>query len=155
MALARESSALLCMEVDPNRPPGEAASAPLECQTSQPHRILVVDDDPLICELNTHRLVLAGYRVDVAADGVAGWDALQLNYFDLVITDNTMPRMTGIEMIEKVRAAGMVVPVILASGTVPEEQLIENTRLQPIATLPKPYTGVELLGLVKKFLERP
>jgi two-component system alkaline phosphatase synthesis response regulator PhoP len=134
------------------RKPGELASAALQCQTSLPHRILVVDDEPCIRELNTDTLIAAGYHVDVAADGAVAWDTIRLNNYDLIITDNAMPRMTGIEMIEKMRSGGMVVPVIMASGTLLKEELTQYPRLQPAAMLPKPYTGVELLGMVKKVL---
>jgi len=134
------------------RQPGKPAGAALQCRTSGPHRILVVDDEPCICELNTDMLTAAGYHVDVAANGAVAWDAIRLNNYDLIITDNTMPRMTGIEMIEKMRSGGMVVPVIMASGTLLNEELTQSSRLQPVVMLPKPYTGVELLGMVKKVL---
>ena len=94
----------------------------------------------------------AGYQVDVAENGAAAWDAIQLNNYNLVITDNTMPRMTGIQMIEKMRAAGMVVPVIVASGTMSKEELIHSPHLQPASVLPKPYTAANLLLMVKEIL---
>lgn len=140
------------MEENQIRQPGEPIRAALQCQTSRPHRILVVDDDPLIIELNVERLIAAGYHVDAATDGAVAWDILQLNNYDLIITDNTMPRMTGLELIEKMRSGGMVVPVIMASGTLLKEELTQYPRLQPVAMLPKPYTGVELLEMVKKVL---
>jgi len=130
---------------DPIRP-----RAALQGQTSRPHRILMVDDEPLIREINTDLLIAAGYQVDAVADGAAAWDTLQLNKYDLIITDNTMPRMTGIEMIEKMQAVGMFVPVIVASGTFPKEEATQSPRLQPVATLPKPYTPMKLLETVKK-----
>ena len=143
------------MKVDEIQQPGEPARAALQSQTSRPHRILVVDDEPLIRELNVERLIAAGYQVDAAEDGAAAWDTLQLKSYDLIITDNTMPRMTGLQMIEKVHAAGMVVPVIMASGTLPKEEFTRYRWLQPVATLPKPYTAAELLGMVKEVLARP
>ena len=102
---------------------------------NRPQRILVVDDEPLIRHLNIKALTAAGYQADAAEDGMAAWDALQLNDYDLIITDNTMPRMTGIQMIEKMHAAGMVVPVIMASGTLPKEGLAQSRLPQPTATL--------------------
>ena len=48
--------------------------------------------------------------------------------------------------------AGMVVPVIMASGTLPKDELAQSPRLQPVATLPKPYTAVKLLEMVKRVL---
>ena len=130
----------------------EPASETLQNQTNRPQRILVVDDEPLILHLNVNGLIAAGYQVDAAEDGTAAWDALQLNNYDLIITDNTMPRMTGIQMIEKMHIAGMVVPVIMASGILPKDELAQSPRLQPVATLPKPYTAVKLLEMVKRVL---
>jgi two-component system alkaline phosphatase synthesis response regulator PhoP len=130
----------------------EPNSASLQNQTNRVQRILVVDDEPLICHLNLKNLSEAGYQADAAEDGAAAWNALQLNNYDLIITDNTMPRMTGIQMIEKMHTAGLTVPVIMASGTLPKEKLTPSPMLQPIATLPKPYSAKQLLEMVKKVL---
>jgi Response regulator receiver domain len=54
-------------------------------------RILVVEDDISIRRLSTEMLIRSGYQVDAAADGAAGWKALQGKSYDLVITDNFMP----------------------------------------------------------------
>ena len=54
------------MEENQIRQPGEPIRAALQCQTSRPHRILVVDDDPLIIELNVERLIAAGYQPGAA-----------------------------------------------------------------------------------------
>src|ERR1700684_4363524 len=81
-----------------------------------PHRILVVEDDPILRRLNTSLLIEAGYEVDTAEDGAVAWDTIQLKTFDLLITDNSMPNVTGIELIKKVRAAGIAVPIIMATA---------------------------------------
>ncbi len=122
------------------------------CQLSRPHRILVVEDEPLMRHLNTKMLVDAGYHVDAAEDGAAAWDTLQRKNYDLLVTDNRMPKVTGIELIEKVRTARMPVPVIMATGAYPHEELIKSPHLQPTATLLKPYTAAEFLGTVQKVL---
>jgi DNA-binding NarL/FixJ family response regulator len=118
----------------------------------RPPRILMVDDEPLIRKLNKDLLTGAGYQVDAAANGAAAWATLQQHKYDLVITDNTMPRMTGLQMIEKMQAVGVFVPVIVASGTYPKEETTASARLKPAATLLKPYTPVDLLATVKKVL---
>jgi two-component system alkaline phosphatase synthesis response regulator PhoP len=91
-----------------------------------PHRILVVEDEPMICHLNTKMLLDAGYQVETAEDGGVAWDTLQLKSFDLLITDNAMPKVTGLELIEKVRSAGMALPVIMATGVFPEEAFTQS-----------------------------
>ncbi|MGA2246647.1 MAG: response regulator [Verrucomicrobiota bacterium] len=77
-----------------------------------PHRILVVDDDGDARQLTVDVLTGSGYEVVGVKNGAAGWSALQACHYDLIITDNRMPKMQGIEMIAKLRAASMTLPVI-------------------------------------------
>jgi DNA-binding response OmpR family regulator len=135
------------------RQTGELEGAGLRCQASPPpHRILVVDDEALIRNLNTKVLIDSGYHVDAVEDGAAAWDTLQQKSYHLLITDNAMPKVTGVELIEKVRSAGLAIPVIMATGTLPKEEFTRRPWLQPAATLVKPYTVAEFLGTVKNVL---
>jgi two-component system cell cycle response regulator CpdR len=111
-------------------------------------RILVVDDDEDIRRFNAEALIGSGYHVESAVDGAAGWEALNSKSYHLLITDNNMPRLTGIELIKKMNAARMAVRVIMASGVPPAEE----SELRLAAKLPKPYTLEQLLGTVKKVL---
>ena len=115
-------------------------------------RILVVEDDVDVRRMNTEVLIYSGYSVDTAEDGAAAWDAVQLNKYDLMVTDNKMPKLTGIELIEKLQAARMALPVIMATSARPEEKLSRSDLLQPAKTLIKPYTFNELLAAVKEVL---
>ena len=130
----------------------EPASAELQSRILPPHRILVVEDDSTIRRLNTQILLRSGYEVDDVEDGAVAWDALQLNRYDLIITDHKMPRMSGVELIEKLRAARMALPVIMATGMLPKEEFARNPSLEPDATLIKPYTIYELLEKVQEVL---
>jgi len=125
---------------------------PLQPPTRPPHRILLVEDDLYSRELNAGVLIRSGYTVDTANDGADGWKALQDQSYDLLITDNKMPRVTGLELIKKIRSEDMMLPVILASGTVPVEELNRHPWLQLDASLPKPFTIAELLETVKNVL---
>src|SRR6266850_2286293 len=89
--------------------------------TYPPHRILVVDDDFDIRQLSAKVLRNRGYQVDAAEDGAAGWEALQTSNYDLLITDHNMPKVSGVELVKKMRAARMTLPVVLASGTLSAE----------------------------------
>src|SRR6185436_5976774 len=82
--------------------------------THRPQRILVVDDDVGLRQLGTEVLIRHGYQVDAAADHTAGWKALQARAYDLLITDRDMPRLSGLQLVKKLRAARMALPVILA-----------------------------------------
>jgi DNA-binding response OmpR family regulator len=128
------------------------AGAPMNGQavggSEMVRRILVVEDDEDIRALNREVLVNNGFHVDVAEDGDSAWTALNSTFYDLVITDNDMPKVTGIELIGKLHAARMVVPVILATGIIPE--IAEG--LQLAAMLQKPYTMNMLLDTVRETL---
>ena len=116
------------------------------------HRILVVEDDEFIRQLTTQSLGLCGYQVTVAEDGLAGWHALNADAFDLLITDNNMPRLTGIGLLKKLRAAHMALPVIMATGVLPQDEFAKYPWLQPAATLLKPFTISEYLETVRSVL---
>jgi two-component system sensor histidine kinase and response regulator WspE len=62
-------------------------------------RVLVVDDSITVRELERKLLGNRGYDVEVAVDGMDGWNAVRTGHFDLVVTDVDMPRMDGIELV--------------------------------------------------------
>ena len=128
----------------------ESAHSVVQSPQGRPNRILVVEDEPLWRVLNTEMLIDAGYHVDTAEDGAAAWETLQFNTYDLVVTDNNMPKVSGLELIEKLRGAGMGLPVIMATGASPV--FAPYSRFQPAATLLKPYTAADLLGTVRNVL---
>jgi DNA-binding response OmpR family regulator len=115
------------------------------------HRILVVDDEEDFRSLNTEVLANSGYQVDTAADGALAWDSLQINHYDLLLTDYGLPKVNGLNLIKKLRAARITIPVILVSGSVPKEEM-RHPNLHIDATLAKPYTLDELLASVRRVL---
>jgi DNA-binding response OmpR family regulator len=133
-------------------------SLPFQGQAKPARRILVVEDDPDIRRINTLALQHAGYHVDTAVDGLAGWKVLQAvrhtpENYDLLITDHDMPGLTGLALIQKSRDARMTLPVIMATGKLPMEDLMSRySWLQPAVTLIKPYSVIELLKTVETIL---
>lgn len=130
----------------------EGAVAPIRIQSNPSARILVVDDDLDIRQLSADVLVRSGFAVDAAADGLAGWEALRVHNYDLLITDHNLPRLTGLELVQKLRSARMALPVILASGTLPLQEPQWHPGLQLAAILPKPFSPDQLLKTVKEVL---
>jgi DNA-binding response OmpR family regulator len=119
-----------------------------------PIRILVVEDDSLVLQLYSNVLLRSGYQVDTAEDGDAGWKAIclaeyTLDRYDLMITDNSMPKVTGVELITKLRSENMSLPVILATGMAPANT--EHLHLSAILT--KPFSAAELLQTVGEVLQ--
>lgn len=81
-------------------------------------RVLVVDDSLTSRTLARNILVAAGYEVETANDGAIGWETLQANSYDLVISDVQMPRMDGFELTQRIRAHSKLktTPVILVTS---------------------------------------
>jgi len=66
-------------------------------------RVLVVDDSITVREVERKLLENHGYEVDVAVDGMEGWNAVRTSHYDLVISDLDMPRMNGIEFVTRIK----------------------------------------------------
>jgi DNA-binding NtrC family response regulator len=130
-----------------------ALSAPLQGSPAPPHRILVVDDEPSIRKLLTAVLGHSGYEVESAEDGAVAWEALQAKPYDLLITDQNMPKVSGIELIKNVRSASMALPVVMVAGIVPVDELAQNPSLHLSATLSKPFALSDLLDTVTNALQ--
>ena len=99
------------------QPAGNSASEFLAGQSSFPQRILVVEDEGDLRQLNAEVLVDAGYQVDGAEDGAAAWAALQSHHYDLLLTDQFLPKLSGVELLKKIHTARMTMPLIMATST--------------------------------------
>ncbi len=92
---------------------GQKAALPSRCKKN----ILVVDDSLTVREMERRLLEGAGYTVTTAVDGVDGWLNARAQTFDLLISDIDMPRMTGLELVQTLRADPQFarLPVLLVS----------------------------------------
>ena len=78
-------------------------------------RILVVDDSATVRETQRKILERAGYDVDMAVDGVDGWNMFRLSDYDLVVSDVDMPRMGGFSLVKKIRTLNRKIPIVIVS----------------------------------------
>ena len=118
-------------------------------------RILVVDDDPLICSAIRAWLEQSGFAVVVADGGEAGLGALGSSTFDLMIVDIFMPHMRGFESVRVFHQRAPLVPLIAISGYVFAEQRIPAPDFLSMALkfgatrcLRKPFTPKALLTVI-------
>ena len=86
-----------------SRPADEPTSS-AAVESARQQRVLVVDDSITVRELQRQLLTADGYDVGVAVDGLAGWNLLKNEPFDLLITDVDMPRLDGLQLLKMVRA---------------------------------------------------
>ena len=115
-------------------------------------RILYVDDEPTLRRFGELVLIRSGYEVDTAANGEEAWEALKVRKYDLMITDNHMPKLTGLELIGKMGAAGLRLPIILASSIVNSLSRGDPPLFERGAMLAKPFTPTQLVTVVKELL---
>ena len=99
-----------------------------ELEASQAKRILVVDDSITVRELERQLLQSRGYEVDVAVDGMDGWNAFRSTPYDLVVSDVDMPRMDGIGLVTLIKtdAHRSHVPVVIVSYKDREEDRLRG-----------------------------
>lgn len=119
-------------------------------------RILVVDDSITVREVERQLLRTHGYDVMVAVDGRDGWNILQSEKFDLVVSDVDMPRMNGLELVQSMRndSALRNLPVIIVSYKEREEDRLRGLEVGANAYLTKSsfhdntflQTVVDLIG---------
>jgi two-component system sensor histidine kinase and response regulator WspE len=97
--------------------PDRVGSSMLAGHEQTRKRVLIVDDSLTVRELERKLLGNRGYEVEVAVDGMDGWNALRAGQFDLVVTDIDMPRMDGIELVSLITSDPNLksVPVVVVS----------------------------------------
>jgi CheY-like chemotaxis protein len=116
-------------------------------------RILCVDDDPAPRRLAARVLQAAGHEVDTCEHGAEAWTLLQHQSYHLLITDNQMPELTGLELIRRIRLAGMTIPIVLVSAVIDAFSSEELQWLPCGTTLGKPFAPAQLISSVRKALE--
>jgi two-component system sensor histidine kinase and response regulator WspE len=107
---------------------GKLATPVVERQARARKRVLVVDDSITVRELERQLLENRGYSVDVAVDGIDGWNAVRSAHYDLVVSDIDMPRMNGIQLVEHIKkdANLQAIPVVIVSYKDREEDRIRG-----------------------------
>jgi len=108
--------------------------------------ILAVDDDPLVPINTVMMLKDMGHTVVEANSGAQALDVLEHQPIELLITDQAMPRMTGMQLVEDVAKRWPHIPVIIATGYA---ELPKDGEALPLIRLSKPLTESELADAVR------
>ncbi|KRK79348.1 response regulator transcription factor [Companilactobacillus nodensis] len=119
-----------------------------------PKRILVVDDEASILELIEYNLTAKGYDVDSSTNGEDALNRILMEKFDLVLLDQMLPKLSGIEILKKVRAEGNSTPVIFLTAVDAEENKIEGLISGADDYITKPFSVKELLARIEVVLRR-
>jgi len=118
-------------------------------------RILVVDDEPSVAGFLKELLSVAGYEAVLASDGAEALEIFQQQSgrFDLVITDQTMPNLTGAELARRLLALSPGLPVILCTGYSEDVDEACAREIGIQGYMPKPVPSRALLGRIAELLD--
>jgi two-component system OmpR family response regulator len=121
---------------------------------SQQPKVLVIDDEPGVRELISEALSLSEITAVQAADGLEALSFLRRERFDLLILDINMPKLDGLDLLEKLRTEGMSVPVLMLSARADKTDINQGLRIGADDYLTKPFSIEELVLRVKAILRR-
>ena len=120
------------------------------CPSYKRH-ILIVDDEPLICDAVKMILQLDGHRVDSASSGAQALDLFEPDKFDIVITDFFMPAMTGDKLAEAIKTRAPAQRVMMLTAY-PEKLRRERVLTDVDLMLGKPFEMEALREAISKCL---
>jgi CheY-like chemotaxis protein len=115
--------------------------------------VLLADDDAGVRDFLATLLRRANYSVTCAGDGEEAWVALCAAKYDVLITDHSMPKLTGLALIRRLRVGPLnMLPCILISGQLPWEEKDLLDLVRPGMAMAKPFSFLQLLTCVRSFL---
>lgn len=121
---------------------------------SERPKVLVIDDEPGVRELISEALSISEITAVLAADGLEALSHLRRERFDLLILDINMPKLDGLALLEKLRAEGMSVPVLMLSARADKADINQGLRIGADDYLTKPFGIEELVLRVKAIMRR-
>jgi DNA-binding NtrC family response regulator len=113
-------------------------------------RILAIDDEPNIRRLIQNEFQLEGFEVNTAKDGEEGLSLLEHQTFDIVLLDIKLPRMSGIEVLRKLKLKAPLTEVFMITGYGDIKTAVESLKLGAREYITKPFKLDELITLVKE-----
>jgi len=115
-------------------------------------RILVVDDEPMICQSCKEILEFEGYMVETAISGEEGLKKALEQKFDLAILDIKMPDMSGLNLLKRMRAGQSPTPIVMMTAYSTVETAVEAMKLGATDFVQKPFTPEELSRVVRSVI---
>jgi two-component system nitrogen regulation response regulator NtrX len=117
-------------------------------------KLLIIDDEKSIRKTLREILEYENFKIDEAADGLEGLAMIQKEKYDIILCDIKMPKMDGIELLEKVLATGSDTPFVMISGHGNIETAVEAVKKGAFDYIAKPLDLNRLLVTVRNALDR-
>jgi len=115
--------------------------------------ILVVENEQVIIEAARKILVPEGYIIDEAVSSEIALEKLQQNKYKLIVSDLMLPRISGVDLIKKVKDNDPEIPIIIITGYAMLENAVKCFKLGAFDFIPKPFDIEELLGVVYRAMK--
>ncbi|HEX9700775.1 MAG TPA: response regulator [Acidobacteriota bacterium] len=129
---------------------GSRADRPMDhAAPGSTHRVLVVDDEPEICAIVERVLGAAGFDVKRAMTGMDGLRLVLNTRLDAIVLDHYLPGYTGLDILYRMRGAGIETPVLMISGR-HEPQIVEDAGRLGARWLAKPFDPDAVVEIVQK-----
>ena len=119
---------------------------------SNPHSILVVDDEEALRTVLSSELASEGYQVESAGDGDEAISIIEKKQFDLVLLDIKMPKVDGFEVLKFIKKSFPAIKVIMLTAFADLKNAIESKKLGAEDFISKPYDLVDLLTTIERVL---
>src|ERR1700761_2182493 len=116
-------------------------------------QLLIIDDDANTLASLSRAFRLAGHEATVCDNPVRALEMIKSEKFDVIFSDVVMPVMDGLTLLEQIKAAGVVTPVVMMSGQAHIEMAVKATRLGALDFLEKPISTDKLLLTVQNALK--
>lgn len=117
-------------------------------------RVLLVEDEQYLADAIQHLLKRSGYKVDLASDGEIGLGYARNDAYDVVILDNMLPKMSGIEILRSLRRDGYETPVLMLSAKSEVIDKVEGLEVGADDYLAKPFKTDELIARIHAITRR-
>lgn len=119
-----------------------------------PHRVLVVDDDPVTLEFVAAGLRQEGFTVETAASGPDALHMSTAEAFDAIVLDRNLPGLDGLSVLRALRAARKSTPILILSALAHADERVNGLRAGADDYLVKPYSFSELLVRLENLVKR-
>lgn len=118
-------------------------------------RVLYVEDEKFLADAVKYNLEKQGIDVDHAADGEEGLNKAVSGIYDCIVLDIMLPKLSGIEILQRIREKKIAVPVIMLSALSEVEDKVKGLDCGADDYLAKPFKTVELVARIKALTRRP
>lgn len=118
------------------------------------NRILVVDDEPIVCNSCRKTFEEEGYEVETALSGREGLKKARQGDFDVVVSDLKIPDINGIEVLERLKQEQPHIPVVIITGYASPETDTEAMKIGAFDYIAKPFSPDQLTDVVRKAIEK-